>query len=126
MGNFVQIFTSGLQLFAEGLERKKLTALTVGLTEARQGFAALPGVAQELAEISQMVDSKALLNQDFTRDRSESQVNAKPFPIVHLATHGQFSSNPEETFLLTWDDRINVKDFAELFENRLEGSLNPV
>jgi CHAT domain-containing protein len=67
-----------------------------------------------------------LLNQDFTRDRFQSQVNAKPFPIVHLATHGQFSSNPEETFLLTWDDRINVKDFAELFENRLEGSLNPV
>jgi CHAT domain-containing protein len=116
----------GLQLFAEGLERKKLTALTVGLTEARQGFAALPGVAQELTEISQMVDSKVLLNQDFTRDRFQSQVNAKPFPIVHLATHGQFSSNPEETFLLTWDDRINIKDFAELFENRLEGSLNPV
>jgi CHAT domain-containing protein len=116
----------GLQLFAEGLERKKLQALTVGLTEARQGFAALPGVEQELAEISAMVDSKVLLNQDFTRDRFQSQVNAKPFPIVHLATHGQFSSNPEETFLLTWDDRINVKDFAELFENRLEGSLNPV
>ncbi len=116
----------GLQLFAEGLERKKLTALTVGLTEARQGFTALPGVAEELTEISQMVDSTVLLNQDFTRDRFQSQVNAKPFPIVHLATHGQFSSNPEETFLLTWDDRINVKDFAELFENRLEGSLNPV
>lgn len=116
----------GLQLFAEGLERKKLTALTVGLTEARQGFTALPGVAEELTEISQMLDSKVLLNQDFTRDRFQSQVNAKPFPIVHLATHGQFSSNPEETFLLTWDDRINVKDFADLFENRLEGSLNPV
>ncbi len=116
----------GLQLFAEGLERKRLKALTVGLTEARQGFAALPGVAQELAEISAMVDSKVLLNQDFTRDRFQSQVNAKPFPIVHLATHGQFSSNPEETFLLTWDDRINVKDFAELFENRLQGNLNPV
>ncbi len=116
----------GLQLFAEGLERKKLQALTVGLTEARQGFTALPGVAQELAEISAMVDSKVLLNEDFTRDRFQSQVNAKPFPIVHLATHGQFSSNPEETFLLTWDDRINIKDFAELFENRLQGSLNPV
>ncbi len=116
----------GLQLFAEGLERKRLKALTVGLTEARQGFTALPGVAQELAEISAMVDSKVLLNEDFTRDRFQSQVNAKPFPIVHLATHGQFSSNPEETFLLTWDDRINIKDFAELFENRLQGSLNPV
>lgn len=116
----------GLQLFPQGLERKKLKALTVGLTKARQGFTPLPGVAQEIAEISAMLNSKVLLDEQFTRDRFQSQVNAKSFPIIHLATHGQFSSNPEETFLLTWDDRINVKDFAELFENRIQGRLNPV
>jgi len=116
----------GLQLFAEGLQRQNLKALTVGLTEARQGFTPLPGVAQELTEISQLVDSQVLLDREFTRDRFQEQVNAKPFRVVHLATHGQFSSNPEETFLLTWDDRINVKDFAELFQNRFQNSQNPV
>lgn len=116
----------GLQLFAQGLERKKLQALTVGLTEARQGFTPLPAVAKELEEISKVVDSKVLLDREFTRDRFQQQVNAKPFRVVHLATHGQFSSNPEETFLLTWDDRINVKDFADLFQNRMQGRLNPI
>ena len=116
----------GLQLFAKGLERKQLKALTVGLTEARQGFTPLPAVAKELDEISQVVDSKVLLDREFTRDRFQEQVNAKPFRVVHLATHGQFSSNPEETFLLTWNDRINVKDFADLFQNRGQGRLNPI
>lgn len=116
----------GLQLFAEGLEREKLAALTVGLTEARQGFTPLPGVSEELTEISALIDSKILLDREFTRDRFEDQINRQPFRVVHLATHGQFSSNPEETFLLTWDDRINVKDFAELFQNRLQSRLKPI
>jgi len=34
-----------------------------------------------------------------------------------LATHGQFSASAENTFLLTWNDRINVKDLGELFQS---------
>ncbi|NER52552.1 MAG: CHAT domain-containing protein, partial [Symploca sp. SIO1A3] len=116
----------GLQLFPQGLEREELSVLTAGLTKARQGFAELPAVEEEVKEIASEVNSQILLNQDFTRTAFEKQINGIPFPIVHLATHGQFSSNPEETFLLTWDERIGVKDFDVLFEKRRLGILKPI
>ena len=37
-----------------------------------------------------------------------------PFRLVHLATHGQFSSNAEDTFVLTWDDRIDINELSRL------------
>jgi CHAT domain-containing protein len=64
-----------------------------------------------------MVSGKTLLNQDFTSPSLQSQINAASFPIVHLATHGQFSSNADETFILTWDDRIKVKEFENLLRS---------
>ncbi|MGB3559634.1 MAG: CHAT domain-containing protein [Geitlerinemataceae cyanobacterium] len=111
----------GLQLFPETLERSQFNTLAVGLTEARQGFPALPGVAVELEQISASVDAQVSIDSEFTRDRFQAQLEAKDFGVVHLATHGQFSSNPEETFLLTWDDKIKVNDFDRLLQNQERG-----
>ncbi|MDY6939595.1 MAG: CHAT domain-containing protein [Cyanobacteriota bacterium] len=117
----------GLQLFPEGLGRERRNALAVGLTEARQGFNPLPGVNTEMAEIaSELEATKILLDEEFTRDRFETVLDNRSFPIVHMATHGQFSSNPEETFLLTWNDRINVGDFNRIFENSRFGISDPI
>jgi CHAT domain-containing protein len=38
--------------------------------------------------------------------------------VVHLATHGQFSSKAEDTFILTWDDRINIKQLNNVLKTR--------
>lgn len=115
----------GLQLFPEALEKSRLKALAVGLTEARQGFSALPGVAVELEKIAEEVDAQVSIDRQFTRERFQNQLDAEVFGVVHLATHGQFSSNPEETFLLTWDDKIKVHDFDRLFKSP-ERSDRPV
>lgn len=111
----------GLQIFPKGLDTNKPKALTAGLTEARQGFPALPGVQSEVNQISAEVEAKVLLDREFTRSAFQDLVKAKDFKIVHLATHGQFSSDPEQTFLLTWDDRINVKDFDRLLRANQQG-----
>lgn len=116
----------GLQLFPQGLEREKISVLAVGLTEARQGFNALPGVAEELEEIQAEIESKVLLNRAFTRESFKTALEHRSFPIVHLATHGQFSSNPDETFLLTWSDRISIQDFDLFFQNRQLGLVEPI
>ena len=115
----------GLQLFPEELERSELQALTAGLTAARQGFSALPGVEVEVEQISTEVDSQILIDGEFTREAFGEKLEARDFGVVHLATHGQFSSNPEETFLLTWDDKIKVNDFDRLLQGKSSGS-NPV
>ncbi|MBK4728279.1 CHAT domain-containing protein [Oxynema sp. CENA135] len=116
----------GLQLFPEGLKRSDLSVLAVGLTEARQGFSALPGVEREVRQLEADLKSEVLLDRQFTRENFQQWVNAKSFRVVHLATHGQFSSRPEETFLLTWNDRIDVKAFERLLENREQAEFYPI
>lgn len=119
--------TPGLQLLnPRSLALDEVKTLAGGLAESRQGFSSLPGVVQEVKDIAETVPTEVLLNQEFTRDRLETQIATEPFPIVHLATHGQFSSQAEETFLLTWDTRINVKDLDQLLQGRNYPGRSPV
>jgi CHAT domain-containing protein len=119
--------SQGLQLMnPRSLVRERLKALTGGLSEARQGFSALPGVQAELAQISSEVHSETFLNQDFTEKTLDKKINAAAFSVIHLATHAQFSSKAEDTFLLTWDGRINVKDFDQLLRTRERQNTNPI
>ncbi len=50
----------------------------------------------------------------------------RSFPVVHLATHGQFSSKADETFILTWDGRINVNQLDTLLRIRETESPNAI
>jgi CHAT domain-containing protein len=38
------------------------------------------------------------------------------FPAVHIATHGKFSSEPEDTYLLAWQERILVKELDSILQ----------
>ena len=119
--------TPGLQLFApRPLENNDLKVLVGGLSESRQGFSSLPGVKTEINQIKSEIASEVLINQTFTTKLLEKQITKTPFPVVHLATHGQFSSNAKETFVLTWDNRINVKQLGQLLQNRDTYSKNPI
>lgn len=111
--------TPGLQLLeSRALTSKQLTAFAGGLAQSRQGFSALPGVEREIAQVAAKVSAKTLLNQDFTTANFEKRVDGSPYSIVHLATHGQFSSKAEDTFLLTWDSRIKVKDLDQVLRGQ--------
>lgn len=111
--------TPGLQLLEpRAIARDRLSVLTAGLTEARQGFSALPGVESEVEAIASQVPSKVFLDREFTATNLERQIETTPFRVLHLATHGQFSSNPDETFILTWDNKIQVNEFQKLLRSR--------
>jgi CHAT domain-containing protein len=115
--------TPGLRLLSpKPLSQSGIRALAFGLTEARHGFTALPNVGKELAAIESEVPSKVLLNQAFTSQSVQNQVDTLPFSIVHLATHGQFSSNAEETFVLAWDKPMKVNELKELLRSRDENT----
>ncbi|MGK7953171.1 MAG: CHAT domain-containing protein [Xenococcaceae cyanobacterium] len=88
--------------------------LLAGLSQSRQGFSSLPGVKREIEQIQPLFTSEVLLNNSFTEVNFNRSVNKTPFRLVHLATHGQFSSSAEETFLLTWDERINIDELNSL------------
>jgi CHAT domain-containing protein len=112
--------TPGLQLLEpETLQRQRLRALTAGLSESRQvegiEFPQLENVRLELKQIEAEVPrSEQLLNQEFTKTNIQNQINSTPFTVVHMATHGQFSSNLEETFILTWDQLLKINDLDNL------------
>lgn len=96
------------------LRKQNLRVIGAGLTEARQGFPALPAVSQELNQISQLLPTNTILDAQFSSEYLQQKITISPAPIVHLATHGQFSSDVNSTFLLTWNDRINVKKLDQI------------
>ena len=119
--------TPGLQLLSpKSLERGQLKALTAGVSEARPGFSALSNVALELDEINSEVPSTRLLNEEFTITAFQNKINSLPFPVVHLATHGQFSSQADDTFILTWDGRLNAKELDTLLRVTDQSRLNAI
>ncbi|MEM7714076.1 MAG: CHAT domain-containing protein [Cyanobacteria bacterium P01_A01_bin.68] len=117
----------GLQLMqAQQLKGDKLNVIAAGLSEARQGFKALPAVESEVKKISSRVKSTLLINENFTDKNLAKNIKSKPFSILHLATHGQFSSNSEETFILTWDGKLNVKRLSEFLRFREISESTPL
>ncbi len=116
--------TPGLQLLPErSLSPERLNTLAGGLSQSRQGFTSLPGVVEEVQQISKLVPTDVLLDSAFTRTQLATKVGSASFPIIHLATHGQFSSQVENTFLLTWDSRIEVKELERIVQKR---DLKPI
>jgi CHAT domain-containing protein len=119
--------TPGLQLLEpRPLARERIKVLVGGLSEARQGFLALPGVEAEVKQIESEIPTQVLLNQQFTSTALQDQIKAVAFPVVHLATHGQFSSNADNTFILAWDERINVKQLGGLLQARAHNERRPI
>jgi CHAT domain-containing protein len=117
----------GLQLLEpQPLEREKLKVLMGGLTEASQGFSALPGVESEIQQITAELPTEVLLNQTFTSETLQNQIGETAFPVIHLATHGQFSSSAKDTFILAWDSPINVKQLDELLRSRDRRERRPI
>ncbi|PZU96064.1 MAG: hypothetical protein DCF32_22070 [Leptolyngbya sp.] len=116
---FAVALSPGLQLISpQPLEQQQLTILTAGLTEGRQGFAPLSYVEDEIAQIRSILPTgSSLVDESFTKPAFRSQVETTQFPVVHIATHGQFSSNLDNTFLLAWDDVIQGDELSRLLQD---------
>ena len=104
-------------------QRPELRALAIGLskattTESGQEFEALPSVPRELETVYQKLPGSAtLLDDEFTLDGLQAALQKSSYSILHLATHGQFSTIPEETFLVTGPGETGVSSeltFGEL------------
>ncbi|MEQ8975461.1 MAG: CHAT domain-containing protein [Coleofasciculus sp. C1-SOL-03] len=121
------VLTPSLQILEpQPLSRTPIKVLVGGLSEAKQNFPPLPGVESEVQQIQAEIPAQVLLNQQFTSDALQKEISAAPFPVVHLATHGQFSSDAEDTFILAWDDRVNVKELGEVLQVREERERQPI
>jgi CHAT domain-containing protein len=118
--NYNVVLAPGLQLVPpqDISTNRQYKALLGGISEERQGYSALPEVQKELDYISKLIPSQKLLNNEFSQNKASSNLSIDSSSIVHLATHGEFSSDPAKTFLLTWDDQLNLNQLNNLLQNR--------
>jgi len=117
--------TPGLQLLPpKAVEQVHLKSLTAGLTEASYGFPALPHVETELNQIKSKIPGTELLNEKFTIKAIQTKIDSTEFPIVHIATHGQFSSRSDQTFILAYDGRIDVNKLNAFLQNPGQSTNN--
>ena len=49
-----------------------------------------------------------LENNSFTQSNIEQELGSTPYSIVHVASHGKFQSDVQDTFLLTYDGKLNM------------------
>jgi CHAT domain-containing protein len=88
-------------------------ALVSGLSQAFGGFAALPYVKGEVAEVHRLQGGMSLLNADFSRSRFDAELKGFPFSVVHIASHGQFGNDPSRTYVLAFDRRLTMDDLEK-------------
>jgi CHAT domain-containing protein len=96
------------------LDRERVNTLRAGLTEAVQGFQALEAVETELQAVEEVFGGRSLVNQQFVAPAIEETLGEEEFGIVHIATHAQFSSKSDESFLLTYEGRIGMEELGAL------------
>ena len=122
----------GLQLLdPKPLQNVRLNALIAGVEQERliegKYFPKLSNVTQELKLVqSEVKSTKELLNQEFTKANLQKQIQSTSFSVVHLATHGQFSSDIEETYILTWGSLLRVRELDNLLRARGENQRGTI
>lgn len=91
------------------LNRQKLRLLALGLSVESnvedKTYSPLNYVPEEINKVLQEIPGKKLLNEDFTSERIQQEIGQKFYPIIHVATHGEFGSEPEDTFVITGNNR---------------------
>jgi CHAT domain-containing protein len=77
----------------------------------------LPAVPVELETITQSLwQGNAFLEQQFTRENLVQQRKDYPYPIIHLATHGEFrAGDPSQSYIQLWgQEQIKLDELRKL------------
>jgi CHAT domain-containing protein len=107
--------TPGLTLTdPQKFETKNISVLIGGITESVEGFPALPAVNEEVKAINNLYSSVILKDHAFTKKNIEDNLTKKEFSVVHIASHGLFEGNINNTFILAYDGRISLTDLQDL------------
>jgi CHAT domain-containing protein len=100
-------------------EKRKILGL--GASSGGSGFQPLPNVKEEIRLIVKdknkgfngLINGKAFLDKDFTKETFVNQLETEDFPLVHISSHFKFSPGDEtKNFLLMGDG--SIMNLAEL------------
>jgi CHAT domain-containing protein len=107
---------NNLRILALGLGQEVQISQTL-FPELREVFKEIEGLQRQVGDV------KSLFNQDFTRDRIARELSQNDYPILHIATHGKFGSQPEDTFIVTGDrenPKLTLDDLDQLIRQNTD------
>ncbi len=112
---FAIAVTPGLTLTTpHAMDKRRIQALVLGISDAVQDFPPLPSVQREVRDVAALFRSTTLLNGDFTETQLQRTMEEQPYTVLHLATHGVFGGSPEDSFLLAYDEKIDMNRLRAL------------
>jgi CHAT domain-containing protein len=116
-----------LNLFRSQSSQQPLRMMSggVSLPQVINGvsFPAIAQVQQELNLIPANIRVRQpLLDRDFTKANIADQLQRGNITGIHWKTHGVFSSDPEQTYLVAYQERINATDLDQLIQSFLSTS----
>ncbi len=112
---YAVVTTPGLTLTdPRPLRPNVVQALGAGLSASVQGYPGLPGVKEELDTIENMYGGTRLQDEAFVLRNVQKELTAKPYAVVHVATHARFESDVRQSFLLTYDSKMSMNQLEEL------------
>ena len=120
-----------LELFTPRPLPKDLNVFTGGVGTAQQigerQFPAIEKLADELNEISRLYSpTPPLTNENFQKEILQQQLSTGQFSGIHIKTHGVFSSDPEETFIVAHQKLIRGQELGELIQVASQEEAVPV
>ncbi|WP_041661472.1 CHAT domain-containing protein [Acaryochloris marina] len=111
---------------------ERLKLLIAGISKASPSLSA-PQVPQDLEVlteteeeanlISSSIRASTLLNKNFTADNLQRKLN-DDYNALHISTHGQFSSDPNQTFLLAWDKPLPLQELDSILRQGTQVAAN--
>lgn len=108
-------------------DKQTINILINGLSESVQDFSSLPNVPKEIEEIGSLFSQKeVLMNENFLLENVNKILQQTPYSIIHIASHGQFDSDPKKTFLLTYDDKLTMGRLENLMRFKELSKTKPV
>ncbi|MFK0733482.1 MAG: CHAT domain-containing protein [Gloeotrichia echinulata HAB0833] len=90
-------------------------------------FSEIENLIEELEGIpKELTVSKAMVNTEFTKSNIQQRLKSGNFSAIHWKTHGQFSSDPDKTFIVAYKERIKAKDLNNLIQVGSKSGATPL
>jgi CHAT domain-containing protein/lipopolysaccharide biosynthesis regulator YciM len=95
-----------------------------GVSKAVQDFSPLPNVPKELRNIQALYKNPVplFLDEKFNIVSLKNKLTKTSYHIIHFASHANFGSNLNNTYLLTFDGRLNLNQLEKLVKHSLDQS----
>ena len=101
--------TPGLELTdPRPIDRDNIKILLSGLTMPQGGFSGLPHVDEELDAIQQLYGGRRLQDDTFVTSALRRELEGEDYAIVHIASHGKFEAETDESFIQAFDGRLGL------------------